>query len=489
MKSDSLLKSIFTNKTYRNYLWITLIGSIIQLTLFKHFYPFPDFISDSYNYIETAQKGLTVNLWPIGYARFLAFMHWIFPSHQLLVVAQHFILVAGLLYFFYTVCYLFTLPKAAIVLLYIFLFFNPIFLYLSNCVLSDAIFTAISIVLFAQYLWMLRQAKNRHLIIQAVLIGVAFTIRYTAIYYPIVSIAAILFARLKWTNRLAGIIAPWLLILPFIVYTQQETKKQTGVAEFSVFGGWQIACNALYMYQHITVDSNMLPPETRLLDKYTQYYFKHIHEKNPPFEAIQGTYFIKVPNAILKPYLFDNGLRQPNGSGFQFWGSVSPVYKTYGNWLIRHYPLAFVQYYIWLNTRNYFIPYPEKFEIYNIGSTEVWDGAREWFRLPSNKISLIPSIHFQGYLFYIAPWCFFLLNIYFLTQFAFFLFSKPFKNNHRFLNISILLATFFLLVNFAFSVFATPVVLRYQVIPMIIMVAFAMLLTHYSNNQIERSPQ
>ncbi|WP_343690124.1 hypothetical protein [Chitinophaga sp.] len=477
--SSPFLQYVFKNSTNRKYIIIAFIAGLVQLTLFKILYPYPDFISDSYSYIETNLYHMKVNLWPIGYSIFIGFIHLFTSSHVFLVYVQYIILLVTFLYFFFSVLYLYGLSRRFALILYIFLFFNPMFLVLANCVLSDAIFCAVSLILFTQYLWMYYKPAPANLVFQALLIGVAFVIRYTAIYYPIVSVFAILLAGYKWPLKFIGMVLPWLLIFPFILYTQQETKKLTGTAEFSVFGGWQIANNALYMYGNIQVDSTQLPPGTLELDREARAFWK----ATPPTEAdlaeLPGTFFIKVPSAILKPYLRTHGWATLPGApgGFQAWGSVSPIYNAYGKWLIQHYPIEFARYYLWLNVKNYFIPHLEKFGSYNIGMREVWDPAKIWFNMKSNKVTLIPPIQFQGLIFFIFPLFFMALNIFFAGCVIFFLTNKKLRQANKPLLIALLMALAFLIINFGFSVFATPVVLRYQIVPMIVLLTFTLLLT------------
>ena len=463
--------------TEKKYLLIALTGAILQFIIFKILYPFPDFISDSYSYIETNLNHMQVNIWPIGYSKFLSLVHWLTSSHVALVSLQYLILVISLLYFFYAVLYLFEFSRRFRITLFCFLFFNPLFSYLSNCVLSDALFLAVSLVLFTQWLWMLRRPAFSNLVLQGILIGIAFSIRYTAIYYPFVSVVVILFASYRLPVKLAGIALPWMLIVPFILYTQEKTKEITGTAEFSVFGGWQIANNALYMREHIQVDSTVLPEGTQELDRMARAYFRKIPAEQRELASIEGTFFIKVPNAILKPYLEARYWDMDAVGYFRSWGKVSPVYKKYGSYLIKKYPLAFTRYYLLPNTQNYFVPYLEKFGSYNIGWNKVGDAATEWFKLNSNDVHHIPPGEFQGYIFFIYPIFFAMLNLYFAGGFLCFLFSGNWKRHERFTVMAVLATASFLLCNFGFSVFATPVVLRYQILPMILLFCFSLLLT------------
>jgi len=325
---------------------------------------------------------------------------------------------------------------------------------------------------------MFYRPRHYQVYVQAVLIGLAFTIRYTAIYYPIISIFAFLFFKYKFLLKFIGIISPWILVVPFIIYTQQKTKKATGTAEFSVFGGWQLANNALYMYDHIKIDSSKLPPRTVELNRMARKYFEQIPPEYRQLDPLPGTFFIKVPNAILKPYLRRKNLKITDApSEFLAWGTVSPVYKEYGEYLIKHYPVAFAQYYLWLNTKNYFIPHLEKFGNYNLDMDTVYDPAVKWFKLKGNSISAIPSQEFQNHLFFFYPPFFMMLNLYFSVCLIYLLSTRRLFKIKRPLFLSILFTTAFLFINFCFSIFATPVVLRYQVVPMIILFTFSLYLT------------
>ena len=51
--------------------------------------------------------------------------------------------------------------------------------------------------------------------------------------------------------KLAGIVLGTGLVLVSILYTSQKMHTITGKRQFSAFGGWQLANNALYMYEHV----------------------------------------------------------------------------------------------------------------------------------------------------------------------------------------------------------------------------------------------
>src|ERR1700754_4585368 len=405
----SFYSFIFRNTANKRLFWIAIFGSILFWDIFKFLYPFPDFISDSYNYIESAHYHLPVNLWPVGYARFIYFIHRIDTGDWLSLSVQFALLQLSLLYFFFSVKYLYRPSVITSRILFIVLLFNPLSLYLSNCVLSDALFTCITVTWITLMLWQMSLPGRAGLVVQVILMGLAFTLRYTAIYYPIISAVALLLTPMKRIEKLAWAVSPVLLFAPFILFTKAETEKITGTPEFSVFGGWQVANNALYMYQHIQVDPADLPPDTRAFDQVVKAYFKskppdYFHLNNFP-----GTWFIKHQDAPLKEYLRRHYTSDEHDRGLYAWGLVSPIYNKYGSWLISHHPIAFAQYYCWLNVRNYFYPYLEKFGTYNIMETSVWPYAKYWFHYSHSGVWAV-SWTFQGKLFFIYPAVFRLLN-------------------------------------------------------------------------------
>jgi len=479
-KNENFSSFVLRERKNKLLLLIGISAAIIQLIILKVLFPFPDFISDSYNYIETAALHLNVNLWPVGYAKFLWLVHQINYSDTFLVCIQYLLLLSALLYFYYSIVYLYKPSPTNSSLLFIFLIFNPIFPYLSNCVLSDALFTAITILWITQLIWQINRPRLRHILISSALIGVAFTIRYTAIYYPIIMGIAIFLSRANLRTKIGGSLLPLAFMIPFVQITKEKTKDITGTAEFSVFGGWQIANNALYMYSHIDVDPKQLPQETIALDAMVKEYYKTMPPSFFNFSKFPGTFFIKHQHAPLKRYLTEHYAAEIDSNEFQAWGKVSPIYNTYGTYLIRHYPISFIRYYMLLNVKNYFIPFLEKFESYNIGMDSVWYPAQYWFHYKTASVKIV-SKNIQRIVFFPYPTFFLILNIYFAALLSIASFTGRLKKLTPFANKTLWLIFSFLLVNFLFSVFATPIVLRYQVVPLIILFTFTLLLSEFSN--------
>jgi hypothetical protein len=230
------------------------------------------------------------------------------------------------------------------------------------------------------------------------------------------------------------------------------------------------------MYEHIKVDSTrMRSPEVRELNRISKRFF----EVTPPYErdlpVYVANYFIREPEAPLKQYMFQHYTSTTYYGQVVAWGKVSPVFKDFGLSLVKQHPVAFVRYYMLVNTKNYFFPPLEKLEIYNLGLDDVPDFVQQWFQFKSSKIWAI-SKPLQGILLFIYPVLFFALNLSLLWGYLQFIRPKYFKTCRPLFKYCCIVIGAFVLLNFCFSIFANIIVIRYQVFPMIICLAFSLLL-------------
>ncbi len=469
---ETFLQFIWRNKINRRYLLIAAMGTIVQFVIFKMLYPFPDFFSDSYSYLYAAYKNMDVSIWPIGYSKFLRWFHFITSSDTALVGFQYFFLEFSTLYFFFSVIRFFNLGKSTKNILFIFFFINPLFLYLANYVNSDPLFAALSILWLTQLLWIIHSPKLSYLFIHSILLFLCFTVRNNAYYYPIISAFAFILSRQRISLKLLGVVLPMSLIVPFILHTRNAAYKLTGTKQFSLFTGWQLANNALYIYQDLDIDPNDLPStNSRELDTLTKKFYRRIV---PEFRELLsdyvGNFFIRQPESPLKIYMSSHYHVTNEMTSIVAWGKASSVFDEYGTYLIKSDPAAYIREFVLLNTKNYFYPPLEKLEIYNLGMDEVWLVAKVWFQYKDEKVTAF-SKTIQGKLLYLFPAFFLTINIIFLVSLVWIFIQKGFKLSSKNSRILYLILSFWFL-NFVFSIAATVNVLRYQFFPMLVIGAF-----------------
>ena len=457
----------------KRYLLIALAGTTVEFIIFKLLYPFADFFSDSYSYIYAAQANLDINIWPIGYSKFLRIFHFITHSDTALVGFQYFFLELSCLYFFFTALWFYRPGKVSRLVLFVFLFFNPLFLYISNYINSDPLFAALSVLWFTELIWVTQRPKLYHIFTQAILLFLAFTVRHNAMYYPFIGALAFALSRQSLWRKVGGAFLGAALIIPFILFERNAAYKMYGVKQFSPMSGWQLANNALYMYGHLQVDNSRLPtPETRELDTLAKDFYRYII---PGFDQYLTDYvanfFIRRREAPLKGYCRHHYKVNDDYAVIVGYGKASIVFGEFGSWMIRHYPLEFARYFLLRNTKNYFLPPLEKLKVYNLGKNEIWPIAQKWFGYSSLKTKSI-SLSAQGIVLFLYPPLFLLINLYFVISIFLFFFNIK-KLLLRNSSISLILYLSFYLVNASFSIFATINVFRYQFFPLLVLFSFS----------------
>ena len=484
----NLTKQAPSTLTFRDYILIEnkiycliILGLMaLQWIIFKLCYPFPDFFSDSYSYMQAAYLHFDVNIWPIGYSRFLALFHLLTTSGSAVVFFQYLVWSVSALYFYLTITYFYYTGKNTRTFLCLFLFFNPLFLYVANYVTSDMLFIAMSTIWITQLIWILHRPALYQVFFQAGLVFVMFTFRYNAMIYPVIAAGIFVLSKQKIWVKMVGIISAPVLILPFILWSSQAAKKVTGAAQFPpILGGWQWGNNAMYFRGFIQEDSAIFPtPQTRELDGIARRFFNLPYRPQDLLFSEVANFFIRHPEAPLKQYMSRHFKPKTPYESIQAWGKSAIVFDQYGKFLIKRHPLAYARHYLLVNTKNYFIPPLEKLEIYNLGEDEMWDMGQFWFRYPSPKIWCI-SKEVQGTILALFPIFFLILNIYYAIGFIQFIRRGGFKKTDKTVRYTILTITTFLAINAAFSIFANIIVIRYESFPMVIFFTFAMMLTDY----------
>ena len=465
------------NKVYA----LIILGlMMLEFFVFKILYPFPDFFSDSYSYITAAYYHLDVNIWPIGYSRFLALFHSFNYSGSALILFQYLAYCFSALYFYFTITYFYHTGKNTRIFLCLFLFFNPLFLYLTNYVTSDILFISMSIVWLTQLIWILNRPKLYQLFVQAGLIFILFTFRYNAMIYPVISAGVFLLSKQKIRIKALGIISAPILILPFVLWSSNAAKVMTGTRQFPpILGGWQWGNNALYMRGFIEEDSTVFPTaQTAELDRIARRFFSLPYRPQDMLFSEVANFFIRHPEAPLKQYMARHYQPKTEYEHVAAWGKSAIVFDQYGKFLIKRHPLAYARYYLLVNTKNYFIPPLEKLEIYNLGQDSMWQEGQYWFQYPSPKVWSI-SKELQGTVLGLFPVLFLILNAYYAIGLFLFIRRGGFKKTSPTVRYTILTITAFLALNAAFSIFANIVVIRYEIFPMLVFLTFAMMLTDY----------
>jgi len=464
---DYLLK----DKLNRTFLWIAGIALITQFIVFKFLYPYAGFIDgDSYVYIRSATYNWDINMYPIGYSKFLRLFSIFTKSDTALVAFQYFSIQTCALWFIFTLFKLYSPGKLTKWLIFSLVVFNPVFLYISNYVTSDSIFLALSLAWFTILLWTLKAPNIRLAIAQCLILLIAFMMRYNALYYPLIAAVAYLLSDQSMRRKVVGIGTSLLVISLFISYTSNQFYHLTGVRQFTPFSGWQIANNALYAYRNVeSRDWAKMPSRFQQLDNQVRHHFEITRNLRA---RPQTTFYMWAPASPLNIYMEDVYKEDSSDMWLRRWASMAPLYSEYGTYLIKSYPMTYLKYFLLPNAIDYYTPPVEFLKQYNMGKATVAPIGQEWFEYKSNKVYTafkdfnVNAVSFMSILAGI-------MNVAFLFGFVSIYMLKGFRD--KLLQKIIFLAAALWVINFGFSVVASPVTLRYQLFAILVFSSFALL--------------
>ncbi|THU39602.1 hypothetical protein FAM09_13965 [Niastella caeni] len=472
---------LFKDKRNKTILILAAIAIVIQFGIFKYFYPYASYIhGDSFAYLETAFRNLDVNTYMVGYSRFLRLFSVLTSSDFALTAFQYLSIQFGALFLLFTIFYFYKPSKVLQYVLLCFMVFNPLFLHLGNLVSSDCLFASFSLTWFALLLWIIHQPTNKIVVLHAAVLFLAFTFRYNALIYPVIAAIAFRLSSLPWRKKLMGIGAGLFLCGLFVGYTSYKFKKITGDWQYSPFSGWQLTNNAMYTYRYVNkADRKPVPKKFQAFDNMVRQYFDSTRDtKKFPVESMKAsTVYMWSPGFPMMKYR--DSLFKKDSTAFELkkWASMGPFYKAYGLYIIRQYPLEFLQHFIWPNGNKYYAPPVEFLDSYNSGKDEVNQMAKAWFGYKSLKVRTRMKDNTVWVLnFY--PILSGIINAVMLFMLLFYWTLKGWRTN-PIAKKGILIGSTVWLLNAGFTIGASSAALRFQSFPILLTTIFVALLVDW----------
>jgi hypothetical protein len=472
---------LFKDKRNRTILILAAVAMVIQWGVFKYFYPFASFIhGDSFSYIYAADRNLSINKYLIGYSKFLRLFSVFSTSDTALVTFQYISIQCSALLLLFSLFYFHKPYRIAQYILICLMVLNPLFLHLANLISSDCIFVAISFTWFSLLLWIIHKPNAWIILLQALTLFLAFTIRYNGLIYLLITLISFWLTKIPLRLKIAGIAASFLFIGLFIAFTGYQYKKLTGHWQYSPFSGWQFANNAMYAYRYVSPsDREPVPEKFQTIDKMVREFFDSTRDVNrfPSEKEMASTYYMWTKNMPLIKYkniIYKNDTINPD---MKSWAAIAPFYKQYGLYIIAKHPVHFLKYFIWPNSQKYYAPPTEFLGVYNSGKDSIAKVAENWFayktrkiitRTESNEIKILEALPVLSGIINAAM---FLLLIFYLVL-------KGWQFNIPF-NKTILMGITFWLANAGFTILASSAALRFQSFPLMLTTTFSILLVDW----------
>ncbi len=456
------------------YLTIALPVMAVEWLVFKVYYPYADFFTDSYSYIATASQGDAVGFRPLGYSLFLRLVHAVSDSDTVLVTLQYALVQGACLGLLMVLVKRYAIPAIAARFILAGILLNPAVPYLCNYVSSDALFLGLSLIWLTVLMGLLREPSWWRLWLQLVLLFVIFNLRFVALFYPAVAALCFLLLRRKGSvmYKLTGIVCSVGIVLVCSAWIKRVTYKATGAATFSAFSGWQIANNVMNMYPFIDADTVGLPtPECRELARDIGTYFARTGPALRAKGAVSTTEYMWMRSSPLHQFM-DSLRRRQKTDYFRAWNRVAPIFSEYSYHLIRKHPVAYMRYYGWPSAESFFWAPLDVFAVYNEGKPTIDPIACSWFGYAHNRPKVF-SATAQTILLAPLPRVGLFLYVLFPGVALMFLWSGADRKRHPLFTGALELVAAYLLANTIFSIFASPSVFRYQLLPMILLFVFS----------------
>jgi protoporphyrinogen oxidase len=471
-KYPFLVDYLWNNRANRTW-WLTAMAIfIIQFIIYKFRYPFANYMPDSYSYIDAAASNADVNMWPVAYSKFLRLISVFTHSDKVVVGIQYFFMQVTSLLFLFSLLYFQPPGKGVRKFLLLFLLLNPLPLYIADYISADSLFIGLSLLWLTTLIWIIYRPRPWMIVIHGLLLMACFTVRYNAIYYPVISLVVFVLSRQSWRYKAFGIALGVGLVLLSFLYTSQKMFSVTGKRQFSAFGGWQLANNALYMYEHIPAGERApVPVRFAKLEKMVREHMDTIQKiKFTADDTISAHFYLWSGRGPLKQYMEREYKKDSTTPYFKKWGSEGPLFADYGMYLIKKYPFTFLKEFMLPNAVKFAVPPTEFLGVYNMNEENVGKLAKDWFNYKTQKVQDRKK---AGQTIWATEWYPIfaaLVNVMLIMGLIGIIFLNGLQLKVYGLPQLLALVLMLWLLNSGFSIFASPVVLRYQAFP--ILVAF-----------------
>jgi len=469
-KLPFLVDYLWNNKPNRAW-WITgVIVFLAQLIIFKFRYPFANYMPDSYSYLEAASTNTDVNMWPVAYSKFLRLISVFTHSDKVVVGLQYFFMQISSLLLLFSLLYFLKPGRGVKTILLLFVLLSPLPLYISNYIAADALFIGLSLLWLTTLIWLIYRPRPWMLVAHAVLLLACFTVRYNAIYYPVISLLVFILSRQTWKLKLAGLAFSAGLVLMSFLFTSNKMKELTGKRQFSAFGGWQLANNALYMYEHIPAkERGPVPARFEKLETMVREHMDTLKKvKFTHDDSTNSFFYLWSGRGPLIQYLNREYKKDSTTPYFKRWASEGPLYADYAFYLIRKFPLQYAENWLLPNAIKYAVPPAEFLGTYNMGGDSVRTLAKDWFNYKSRKVK---DHNKKDASIGVAEWYPIfgaIVNVLVVMGLIGLVFLNAVHWKEYGLPQLLALVVLLWLLNSGFSIFASPVVLRYQAFPIFV---------------------
>lgn len=311
-------------------------------------------MSDASGYLYAAVNHWKTNYRPYGYSAFLNLTYGINKHLWFVTFSQYLLYSLSISVFIFTIARFFSPGKIVFYCLSALCILSPVSLYFTNYAISDSLFSSLSILWITTGIWLFHYRKAWLVVIHLVIMLLVVYVRYAGLIYPVISAILFLlaFRREGWLKKICISFVPLLLFMLFYKMQVSAIKRETGVNTFSGFSGWSLANNAVSVLPFVDIkEENLREPELKL----AHYFIKQQPDSVYIYDINNVTAFIWTGNQAGKNLLMYI-MQERKQEYFQAWVYTGHIWGRYGSFLIKNYPVEFLQHFILPNLKQVFYP-------------------------------------------------------------------------------------------------------------------------------------
>lgn len=386
--------------------WLAVILTTLAGCLFiTRFLPFPASLNDSFGYLKDAIDGRSFSYRPFGYPAFLQFVHIFSDSIHSVIISNALIYSIPLALLSLAVKkYWGGLKRWRFITFEIIATLSFSAIYMLNTILSDSLLCGMIFLMLAMLLVVINENSEVALAIYLLAFFVALYTRYSSMFLLFAVLPVLFFTG----SRTFRIISTTLTVAVFLVFraeTRESMYESVHQKKFSSgFAGWQLSNNAFHILPYVSAEDGM--PDDRpimmihrlCVDNFDEF----IAEKTNNGKVITSA-FMWDEDSPLKQILYSNIQSGEISYGKEWVRLGSGPYFDYGKWLILHFPMKFLRYYLLPNMKSIFLPRAEVEAFY----TPIPAGKEEivqWFDFPAYKTMEQRSDWFYRNVTPLLPW-------------------------------------------------------------------------------------
>lgn len=313
-----------------------IIGIIIHLI-----YPYPFVTADTGSYILGASNDVFNLYRPMGFSKYLQFLHSINPSIFFIFYASFAIHAITTLLLLFTAKYLFEIKSRLLFYsLCFFSIFAPRLLFCTNFIMSDGIFNSLTMLFLTTAIWIIYKKNWVLIICHLVIFAFLYSIRFSGMFYICISIFTLVISPTCKSRMGKAILAvlPVALFLLLYTNTKKEYQEHSGANTLSGFSGWQLINNASVLFPEAKQISPAIfkSEDTKNLHRFLQSCPDSLFNDN----YAMNTDYMWKKELPYKQFLFLYAMHTKQNYSVS-WAKTGELYGRYAKELILHSPFKF----------------------------------------------------------------------------------------------------------------------------------------------------